>query len=965
MTKNWYWGVHGTGNGDWSMDGSIDLANNELPWVKFQENASIDINAGDTATIKINKGKMPNWSSVLKVGRNTLALIDDSAFLNWNHPDKVKFWGVITKMNPKHKEFLTIKADSILTILNKMAINDNFNTVSTNPNDGKTFQGSTCQNLMSNIGRAAMNVAIPPAGQRPANIMGNFDGGTTGTTFTHVAKLIDFPTYGATLAEWRDRLSPNGNEFRFPARFYSADMNKIVLDMKIGDDTAAGAHLNESEVVTINIETVDEYNKMVEMSVVYDLNGVATRWVGSSSSGDETLGTGSDVTTKTNNSTGLPRLDAFFNPGVELTAAEMQAQLSAHLNASASFAEMTYSVEEDKDAKWRNHLGKTINFVGTGEFADFSAVVRLVNVNFNASTDSVTLGLMAKQPRYPVLPKDRPRGDLGIKTNAPINPPKAPNVKKGKDPIITGDDWDTGGALGQDTPTDLTLNLNAYGEEASSCFGRGFWSAGGGVEGHTLIADDAAGRFLGMSYAHRATMWDEKADGRGSLPTLLVTHSMRAARRPTNFENWNRPSNTQLGIEGTDGTIMVLPWATVSADALPGTLDGYTLKREIFNLTLSLYGAVNARTAMVTFHQLQLFEGSSDNKIKSKDFSYKVALDGNLDPTGSVVAVDDSIYRGNAVYDADWTFYAYGNQIGFDTSGDIEKTVILTPRAYPKDQNVPKPGGTGYDNNYWASINQGAYATWNIAMVKNWTNSTLETSSGPGTIGKGYRQMTVLSIPWIDQSRTINNTFACTVLGGTVYASSMTAYGKATDKVDPSQSSYKFGEFLVAKSAFQTKPNKGLTNWEDLYSGNMLTTQSDNATMSPYLIFASSWRRNANEVALNEANQWSSTSTSIMVRNGVKAVRKVTNMLMPNYSYLRTFSLGSSQINNDPWTDFYGFQIGTNWNGNAGTYAWHAWGPLNSGIQDASLSNKSLRCYNFTVSINAVYNGEVRWSWEI
>jgi hypothetical protein len=970
--EEWFWGIYATGMGDANIDGSIDLNANKLPWIKDADNVEEDINCGDTATIAIAKKYMTDWATKLKVGRNSLVCVDMDPNVAWNSGKKIKFYGVITKLNPKHKEHLTIKADNQLAIFNRQVTCDLFDAESTKPSDGVTFEASTQQGLMGNIVRHGFNTAAAPAGQRPANILGTVSGVSTGNTYSLKTLHSENKSIGALLINYRDNVSRYGNEFRFLPVFTSSSMNLIRLNTWIGEDSVAGAHLNESQVVTINIETPDQFNKMVEMSVVHNLDGVATRWIVHTKTGDETTDSGSDLYAKSNTTTDLPRLDAFLNPGVELTTAERDAQAAAHLAGSASFAEATFSVEEDFKTDWKDNLGKTINFVGGAgtEYAEFNMTVRCISLGWSASNGSVNVGLVVPQPRYPLLPKDRQRGKTGSDFGSPIVAPKNPNVPKpgggGGFPTFPTDDWDKP-KLGEDTPTDINIPVGMYYDYMNR---HTIWEEG--VEGHTIIADDANSRFLGLNYAHMLTMWPDKP-ARGSLRDLIVSKSRKFSTRPQspgngNMIGWGDPAS---GLTGSKGDIMTLNWATISASALPGTLAGYALTHEIFNFTLSLYGKVSERTVMVTAHQLQLFSGSADNKIRSKDFSFKVTVNDALDLVSGVTPTTDTPYKGNAVYDADWTFYAYGNQIGCDTSGDIENCVILTPRAYPVEGTIPKPGGTGYDNNYWASINQGAYATWNIAIVKDWMTGQNDSSGGPSVIGKDYRQVTFLQIPWIDQSRVINNTFACTVIGSTVYADSMTAYGKATE--GKTTNGADGGEHLITKATFETKPNKGLSSWQKLHSG---IQAKGNTAESNLLVMNSSWKRNKNEIALREGDDY--WDQAILVKDGVDAVRRMPRPVGYIAERPLSFSWSGSTIK-DGFSDFYDFSTGTGYGAGKWLtseyfdYGIFLWNPY-SGMQ-MTAGNKSLRCSNFTVNVTTVNSpgtgyssisgGTVYWSWEL
>jgi hypothetical protein len=661
------------------------------------------------------------------------------------------------------------------------------------------------------------------------------------------------------------------------------------------------------------------------------------------------------LSTKANASSGLPRYDSFFNPGVELTPEEMSAQLTSRIATSTTFAEATYSVEEDFDTLWANHLGKTIVFTGTAgtEYAGFNITVRCVSVSASCSNGSVQVGLMVKQPRYPVLPKDRRRGqdDKDASSKNPIVKAEKPN--KPKDaftiPTFDTDDWDK--KPGQDTPTALNINVdNVFQNTEQLNYANQLWYQG--IEGHTIIPDDAAGRFIAINYSSMATMWPGKAS-RGSLVTLTASKSRKLASRPTVNPNdiWSATSE-QLGLTGTRGEILNLDWATISGDALSGTLTDYDLLYEVFNFTLSLYGPVASRKVLVTAHQLQLFSGASDNKVRSKDFSYVITVDANLDPTNALTPTSASPYKGNTTYDADWTFFAYGNQIASETSGDIDKTVVMTPRAYPKDQNFPKPSNGVYDNNYWASLNMGAYATWNIYLVKNWTNGSNDSGVGPSIAGENYRQLTILPIPWIDQSRIINNVFGCVVMGQTVYAHAMTEHGR-----DVQGAQAGMGENRIVKAEFLTKPSQGLSNWTQIYSGRL--PKSYTGGQNSMTSFTFTWKRNANEIAFFDTKT-DGNYTKVLAKNGVNSVRElIPSNALDIWPITTSFTNGNYEPT-DSFSDFYGFTIASyqgfdkKWIAVDGfDYAIFLWNGQVSGNGDTqnTLPNKCLRGSNFTVSI--------------
>lgn len=997
--EEWFWGVYGTGMGDANIDGSIDLNANKLPWIKDADSAEEDINSGDTATIAIAKKYMTDWAAKLKVGRNSLVCVDMDPAVSWNSGNKIKFYGVITKLNPKHKEHLTIKADNQLAVFKRQVACTLFNAGSTKPSDGVTFTGLTDQALMGNIIRHGFNTALAPAGQRPANILGTVSGVSTGSTKTLKALYSENKSIADLLINYRDNISTYGNEFRFLPVFTSSAMNLIRLNAWIGEDSVAGAHLNESQTVTINIETPDQFNKMVEMSAVHNIDGVATRWIVQTKAGDESSDSGSDLFAKSNTGTDLPRLDAFFNPGVELTTEERDAQAQAHLDASATFAEVSFSVEEDFKTDWKSHLGKTISFVGsTGtEFAEFNMTVRCVSLSWSASNGSVNVGLTVKQPRYPLLPKDRQRGKTGSDYSSPIITPTNPNVPKvsgGGFPTFPVDDWDKGKQVGQDAPPP-PIEINWKGIDSalwSANYYAKIWGDGhiyNMGEGHTVVADDANGRFISLNIAHLATMWGGKAQ-RGSLPDITIQKTKKFASKPTGTSV--RDGDAALGLTGTGGTFYTLTWADISAQMLSGSVDAFNLQDEVFEFGLHIRGPVSKRTVTIFILQLQLLSDGSTSRIRSKNMAFELDVNSDYEPQTVMTYNTKTLFSGNAGYDDKLSFFAFGSQIGSETGKDISKTVVLTPRAYPKDVSVPNQSAASA---YWASINMGQYSIMNLSLVKDWNSGNLLASSGPSTDGKDYDDVAFIVLPGIDQSVKVVNLYACDVIDDYVYASSMTSYGKKSYAYkDPSiYGSYSLGERLITRAQITSKPATGLSSWTKLTSGSMYGASSD-LDHTNVMNFFTTTRRATGEIIfslrMKTGDSW--TETAVLAKNDATAIRSIkdtginTSVLGKNTSHWQkfTYSGGNQTLNSFP--DFYNISnVHTDYVSSY-TYPWYAygtdyarwvWGGTLSNYSQmknqSTMPGKSLKRSDFTVTMLyglnyfANYDNDnplMSWRWE-
>lgn len=406
-TLQYIYGVFGDGAGSPSVDGSTSLSN-VIPFAKGDK-VTLDVHGADSSIVTFVASELPDWRTKLAIGRSFIALVDTDASVPWNSPTKVKFAGFVTKLSPSLGGVVTIKADGILAYLKAQAVTDLYDGTATNPNTKTTFTAGTWQGVLNAIVTKAFSISGIPVGGRPAQVLRSVSGSASGTGKTVEALASSFSTFGSLIEEVRDQLSELGNEVIFKPYFATAGMTRIVWDAIIGSDAGySSAHYQEGTTATVTIEGESSLDKFSEFSTTYDIASVSTRIIGQSKFGDADAGTGADITARTTLSAGLPRLDSFYNPGIELTTAEMNAQLTSRLSFSTDFAEASYTIEEDFDKSWALKLGNTIVFTTADSSLDpYRVTVRLVSVDFSASTGKVKLGLMKPQPRYPVLPKQR------------------------------------------------------------------------------------------------------------------------------------------------------------------------------------------------------------------------------------------------------------------------------------------------------------------------------------------------------------------------------------------------------------------------------------------------------------------------------------------------------------------------------------------------------------------------------
>lgn len=389
--------------GDFTTGNTSETA--VLPVVRKGDNVSLDINSGDSATLTIAKDALPSdWRTYLKPIDKMVVLVDDEV----GYASSVTWAGFINKQDGKVKDVVKIQPTGIREWLATRIITNVFNTTNADPTAGVTFTASTWQGVMSAIIQHAFSNSSIPAGA-PTNptVLGTVDGVVSGNTYSYTVKNSDAKSYAAALDEIRDKLS-KGNEYKFVPRWSSSAKTKIVWDAIIGSDTSP--HIGESTTVTIQL--ADNTWKPLSYGQSASSDNLVSRIIGQSKYGSGT--SGSDFTTKTSTAGTKVLIDQFFNAGVELTSAELDAQLTSRLSYNSTLNnEATFERSYDTLADLRtmiSHLGKMATFTGTEQASQFGVTMRIVGLTFSPEKKIITVSLIPKAARYPNLPKDRQTG---------------------------------------------------------------------------------------------------------------------------------------------------------------------------------------------------------------------------------------------------------------------------------------------------------------------------------------------------------------------------------------------------------------------------------------------------------------------------------------------------------------------------------------------------------------------------
>lgn len=418
-----------------SLTGAISEAN-VLPVIASGDDVNQDVNAGDSTIITLSRADLPSdWRTYLKPFDKIVALVDpDVAFASG-----VLAAGIINKIDGKVKGVIKVQVALGLREYTAARIISNvYNTVDANPNSAITFSSNGPQGVMAAIiNHCFSTTGIPSNAPKPPALLGTISGGLpAGTTYSFTAKNSDFMSYADALDKIRDTWV-GGREYRFVPRWSSSAKTNIVFDAVIAPSTEP--HIGENTTRTIQL--ADNTWKPLSFGQTASSDNLITRIIGQSKYGDTGTSTGSDFTSKTSTSATSILIDQVYNPGVELTASELDAQLTSRLAYNSTLvSEVTFERSYDTLADLRtmiSYLGNIVNFTGTEQASQFGATMRIVGLSFSPEKRRIKVSLMPKAANYPVLPKDRNKNigsdngynnsgggnGVGVDTRTPVNPP--------------------------------------------------------------------------------------------------------------------------------------------------------------------------------------------------------------------------------------------------------------------------------------------------------------------------------------------------------------------------------------------------------------------------------------------------------------------------------------------------------------------------------------------------------------
>lgn len=392
------------------IDGSI-TRDEPLPVKDAGSSISIDINGEDETELAIAKsGLTPfeanNWQDVFQPITSILIAVDTDK--EWDDPFVVPFVGFVNKISDQIQDgVINVQLTSLNEYTKARIVADNWGTI-TDPTTEVTFSGDSWTSVMVNIINSCFNREGIPAGKpMPPLSIGNLPSYNDGAVKKTV-RVADAKTYYDVLQEVKNDNSGTGLEYRFVPRFLTAAMTHVVWDVIVG--TSANPHIGEE--TTIELELSDNDAKFSKFSATIDSNSVFSKMYIQSKAGDEETKDGADFTQASVDADKFPILiERFMNPGVELTEAELQAQLTSRLKYSIENSfETSFTLEEKADIReWLGRLGSIITVTGIDDTisAGHSAKVRMVGLTWTPGKNSVSVDVMQLQPSYPRLPKDR------------------------------------------------------------------------------------------------------------------------------------------------------------------------------------------------------------------------------------------------------------------------------------------------------------------------------------------------------------------------------------------------------------------------------------------------------------------------------------------------------------------------------------------------------------------------------
>lgn len=403
------------------------LETSELPVVKG-DNISFDIQGVDQAEISVSKLNLPNpalWKDYLRVGRKLVLAVDDEKAWN-DHGNAIIGGGFILRLQARVNDTIRIKIAGPDEYLNRRVISSVFTGAVVNPTvQAINLTRNSYQGLITELIRDAFTAKGTGTRPTPPQIPITYPTTTTGA-IAYSALNTDFITYSQALEELQNA-SPFGNEWKWQWQWTSSAKTNVRLLLTVGADTTLITSQIGSNVQD-NIVLDNTVFKLVAFDESDDLDNSATRLISQTKQGAEIAGSDYVITVNAENDI---LFDSTFNPGVELTAPQLTAQITSRMSVLKNLqGKATIEIAEPLTS-WVGKLGNIINISGGVDWrtSGYTIQVRITKVSGNVVDSKCKIEISPILPRYPKLPPSSPFTPGAGATSNPISSRNPPNFK--------------------------------------------------------------------------------------------------------------------------------------------------------------------------------------------------------------------------------------------------------------------------------------------------------------------------------------------------------------------------------------------------------------------------------------------------------------------------------------------------------------------------------------------------------
>lgn len=401
-----------------------------LPVVRSGASFRKDIHTIHDGNLTVSKRDLSSpgdWESLLETNQTLIIVEDDD--LAWNHPNRILGVGYIINVDGNVGNGIQVKFAGMREYLAQIGVTTIGTGTITDPTAGVDFLNATYRESIIALIKRAFTETISTNIVRP-QIYNAFPNTATGTKGVSILNS-DFFTYDDALEELLE--AGYNNEFDFNWTYTSSSINEVKFSLQVQPDNSP--HKNSEQ--TLNC--VLDQNTVKLTGFRKTIKGKTNRLIAQTAGGDDEKKSGADFTVKVANVNQTKvNFDDFYNPGVELTTAELTEQMNVHLNSMLNF-DGTSELEIIGDPiEWLNNLGKMLNITGGSNIdtTGFNLLVRIVEVEIQANSEIIRVKVMTPQVKYPKLPK---RGMSFTKENKtqtnkePVIRRNKPNTKKKKE----------------------------------------------------------------------------------------------------------------------------------------------------------------------------------------------------------------------------------------------------------------------------------------------------------------------------------------------------------------------------------------------------------------------------------------------------------------------------------------------------------------------------------------------------